>query len=233
MVIRKRKKRNFTILDNSIFKNDTLSLKAKGMLCTLLSLPDEWEYSISGLATLCADGKAAVRSALNELEENGYFKRVERRENGQFKGYDYIIYEDPTAEEPTSENATSSECTQLNTKQLNTKESNTKEYTPLTPQGGNRGLKAIVEELPSETREAVQGFIEMRKKIRAPLTERALRMSIKKAMELSGGDVQTFIAIFDQSTERSWRGIFPLQKDKPKSTGNPFIDLLESGEFND
>lgn len=151
MVIRKRKKRNFTALDNDIFKNRDLSMKAKGLLCTLLSLPDDWEYSISGLASLSKDGKSSIRSTLNELEEMGYFTREERRVNGQFKGYDYIIYEEPVSpdtmsSEPTSKKATSVECTQLNTNQLNTKELNTNSIKPpVSPKGGKKMPPTIEE----------------------------------------------------------------------------------------
>jgi hypothetical protein len=203
----------------------------------MLSLSDDWNFSVEGLATLSKDGKGAVRGMIHELEEAGYLYRERIKSDNIYTDVVYHIFDyrcsNPAAESRPSKNRPVENAPQYITNKYTTNKSTTKNNTPLTPQGGNRGLKAIVEELPSETREAVQGFIEMRKKIRAPLTERALRMSIKKAMELSGGDVQTFIAIFDQSTERSWRGIFPLQKDKPKSTGNPFIDLLESGEFND
>lgn len=152
MVIRKRKKRNFTALDNDIFKNRDLSMKAKGLLCTLLSLPDDWEYSISGLASLSKDGKSSIRSTLNELEEMGYFTREERRVNGQFKGYDYIIYEEPVSpdtmsSEPTSKKATSVECTQLNTNQLNTKELNTNSIKPpVSPKGGKK-IPPTIEEV--------------------------------------------------------------------------------------
>jgi hypothetical protein len=152
MVVRKRKKRNFTTLDNDIFKNKDLSMKAKGLLCTLLSLPDDWEYSIGGLAALSKDGKASIRSTLNELEEMGYFTREKRRVNGQFKGYDYIIYEEPVSpdtmsSEPTSGKATSVECTQLNTNQLNTKELNTNSIKPpVSPKGGKK-IPPTIEEV--------------------------------------------------------------------------------------
>lgn len=152
MVVRKRKKRDFTTLDNNIFKNKDLSMKAKGLLCTLLSLPDDWEYSIGGLAALSKDGKTSIRSTLNELEEMGYFTREERRVNGQFKGYDYIIYEEPVSpdtmsSEPTSEKATSVERTQLNTNTLNTKESNTYLIKPpVSPKGGKK-IPPTIEEV--------------------------------------------------------------------------------------
>lgn len=215
MVVRKRKKRNFTTLDNDIFKNKDLSMKAKGLLCTLLSLPDDWEYSIGGLAALSKDGKTSIRSTLNELEEMGYFTREERRVNGQFKGYDYIIYEEPvspdtTSSEPTSEKATSVERTQLNTNTLNTNESNTKK--------SKETVQDVLEMIPEELRETAEAFVEHRKKLKAPMTGHALELAIKKAKKLANDDLDTTIAIMEQSIENGWKGIFEL-KDKKKERG--------------
>lgn len=114
-VLRKRKKGNYTVIDNGIFKNREMSLKAKGLLCLMLSLPDDWEYSLEGLATLSHDGKDSVRSALSELEKLNHFKRVQLNENGKFTGVEYIISEEPMSEKPMSENPISVNPTQLNT----------------------------------------------------------------------------------------------------------------------
>lgn len=114
-VLRKRKRNNYTVIDNGIFKNRQMSLKAKGLLCLMLSLPDDWEYSLEGLATLSHDGKDSVRSALSELERLNHFKRVQLIENGKFTGVEYIISEEPMLEKPMSENPISENPPQLNT----------------------------------------------------------------------------------------------------------------------
>ena len=67
-VLKKNKKSNYTVVDNGIFQNKDLSLKAKGLLCLMLSLPDNWDYTLAGLAQLSSDGVDATRNALNELE---------------------------------------------------------------------------------------------------------------------------------------------------------------------
>lgn len=111
-VLRKVKKSNYTTIDNNIFKNKELSLKAKGMICTMLSLPDDWEFSENGLASLSSDGISAVRSTLKELMSFGYLKRTRNRdEKGTLRDYVYTIYEEPTLEklnleEPTLEKPT-------------------------------------------------------------------------------------------------------------------------------
>ena len=230
MIVRKRKKKNFTTLDNGIFKNRDLSMKAKGLLCILLSLPDDWEYSISGLASLSTDGKDAVRSTLNELEEQGYFRRAERRdETGHFKGYDYIIFEDPTSEEPMpcepmSLNTTSVKPTQLNTKELNTKVSRTNKSNTKSP------IEDLVLELPVEMQDVVRAFIDMRKKMKSPMTEYALKLLINKTRKLAHDDVGLCIEILEQSIANGWKSVYPLTDKRQQSTGNQFIDMLMNGD---
>lgn len=94
----KRYNRGYTNIPNSIFMNRDLSLKAKGLLCTLLSLPPHWKFSVEGLATLSNDGRDSVRSALKELERIGYVHREKERvrnDKGQLQGIIYHIYEEP------------------------------------------------------------------------------------------------------------------------------------------
>lgn len=134
-VLRKEKKGSFTIIDNAIFKDCTLSMKAKGLLCQMLSLPDGWNYSIAGLTKLVSDGESAVRSTLKELEEAGYFRREQIRENGKITKIEYVISEYkncdfphvvfPQQENPQQGFPQQENRGQLNTKELSTKESNT------------------------------------------------------------------------------------------------------------
>lgn len=99
-VLRKEKKGNFTVIDNAIFKDYTLSMKAKGLLCQMLSLPDNWDYSIVGLTRLVSDGESAVRSTLKELEDAGYFRREQVRENGKIVRIEYVISESKKCDFP-------------------------------------------------------------------------------------------------------------------------------------
>ena len=102
-VLRKDKRSNFTVIDNTVFKDSSLSLKAKGMLCQMLSLPDNWAFTIKGLVKQCKDGKDSVMSALNELEDAGYFRRVQAKSDGKFAGFDYIVSETKIADSPYTE----------------------------------------------------------------------------------------------------------------------------------
>lgn len=89
-------KDNFTIVDNDIFRDERLSYKDLGLLCQLLSLPDEWNFSVSGLVSLHRDGKASIITGLEKLEEFGYLTRKQSRgESGLYSGYNYFIYQNP------------------------------------------------------------------------------------------------------------------------------------------
>ena len=99
-VFRVVKNSNYTTLSNYHFKDKRLSWKAKGLLSTMLSLPDDWNYTIEGLSKLSADGIKATNSGLLELERCGYLERKQtRNENGHFGLAEYYVYEQPADNE--------------------------------------------------------------------------------------------------------------------------------------
>lgn len=89
------KNKDFTVMSNYHLRDRNLSLKAKGLLSFMLSLPDDWDYSLKGLVAICKENKDAIRSTLNELKFN-YYLQIEpsRGDNGKFE-YNYLIYEKP------------------------------------------------------------------------------------------------------------------------------------------
>lgn len=93
------KKGNFTTMSNNHLRNEDLSFKARGILSTMLSLPDDWEYTLAGLAKLAKDGITSVRAGVVELEEMGYLvRRQDKAENGTYLKGVYDIYEIPYEE---------------------------------------------------------------------------------------------------------------------------------------
>ena len=74
-VIRVHKSKNYTVMSNTHLRDKSLSLKAKGLLSVMLSLPDNWDYSIAGLVAISKENETAVKSALNELKDNNYVVR--------------------------------------------------------------------------------------------------------------------------------------------------------------
>lgn len=221
-ILRKEKKGDFTVIDNAIFRNKGLSLKAKGMLCLMLSLPDGWEFSVAGLAGCSTDGKSAVTSALNELEAAGYFRREQARNKGNFGGAVYVISEVPFSEKPMTENPISEKPMTENPAQLNTNISNT--YKSKT--------KDIYEGLPDNLKETLYEFEEMRKSIKKPMTDVARKRLIRELQKLAGENVQQMIKILDQSILNSWAGVYPLKENNKRTqqgSGNPWADMLNGG----
>lgn len=132
-ILRKEKREHYTVIDNSVFMDYSLSFKAKGLLCQMLSLPDGWSFSIEGLTRLASDGRDSVAKALKELETAGYFRREDVRNCGKYQGIEYIIAEKPFTEKPLTEKPITENPRQLNTKELSTKESTTKDNKRFTP----------------------------------------------------------------------------------------------------
>ena len=134
-VFRVNRNKNYTHMANYHFREKEMSLKAKGLLSLMLSLPDEWDYSANGLATLSKDGKDSIKKTLVELEQFGYLKRTRATDSkGRFVGYDYDIFEKPTTgkpvtEKPLAENPSTENPPQLNTKGSSTNQSSTNEVS--------------------------------------------------------------------------------------------------------
>ena len=101
-VFRVEKTKDFTVMSNHHLRNTELSLKAKGLLSLMLSLPEDWDYTTKGLAHICKDGVDSITTALKELERHGYLTRQRLRyENGQLGDIEYTIHEKPVSTENT------------------------------------------------------------------------------------------------------------------------------------
>ena len=95
-VFRIERTRDYTVMSNHHLRNANLSLKAKGLLSMMLSLPEDWNYTTRGLAKICKEGVDAIGAALRELERAGYIVRYQKRDkNGRITDTEYVIYEQP------------------------------------------------------------------------------------------------------------------------------------------
>ena len=102
-VFRIEKTRDYTVMSNHHLKDRTLTMKSKGLLSMMLSLPDEWNYTTRGLAAICREGVDSIGAALKELETHGYIRRTQLRdEKGKITDTEYVIYEMPQCEPPSS-----------------------------------------------------------------------------------------------------------------------------------
>lgn len=103
-VFRVDKTRDYTVMSNHHLRNTSLSLKAKGLLSLMLSLPDNWDYTTKGLARICKDGVDSICAGVLELEKQGYVVRERvRSSNGQLGAIEYTILEQPREPEPRRE----------------------------------------------------------------------------------------------------------------------------------
>ena len=100
-VFRIERTRDYTVMSNHHLRNEKLSLKAKGLLSMMLSLPDDWNYTTRGLAKICKEGVDAIGNALRELETAGYIVRHQLRDRqGRISDTEYVIYEQPQPRQP-------------------------------------------------------------------------------------------------------------------------------------
>ena len=126
-VFKIEKNKNYTVMSNYHLRDKRMSLKAKGLLSFMLSLPLDWDYSLDGLEKICKEGKDSIRSALNELKLYGYLViKKTQNEKGIFE-YEYMIYEYPYSENPDMDYPDMENQTQINTNIQNTKKQNDKE----------------------------------------------------------------------------------------------------------
>jgi hypothetical protein len=224
-IIRVNKTKNYTVLSNHHFKEKGMSLKAKGLLSLMLSLPDDWNYSIAGLVSLSKDGKDSVMAALAELEKFRYLNRLRTTNSkGQFSGVEYNIYEEPQPENPVAGKQNSEKQDEgksnsgkpplLNTKftkNLNNKvikELNTKEIE----------MEAIlISSVSNETlRDLYRDYIEMREGINAPLTERGLKMLIQRNERLSNLNIEVQKILLETAIINNWKNIYsPNESNAP------------------
>lgn len=115
-VTKAHKAKDYIAMSNNHLKEKEMSLKAKGLLSMMLSLPEEWDYSIAGLVAICKENETAIKSTLKELKEFGYLKVTKKMPNETKTGrieYVYDIYEQP--------------CDKQNTKKININKLSTKE----------------------------------------------------------------------------------------------------------
>ncbi|MBQ9013132.1 MAG: hypothetical protein IJ094_06150 [Bacilli bacterium] len=94
-VFRINKTKNYTVMSNYHLRDNNLSLKTKGMLSLMLSLPDNWIYSINGLIAICKEGKKAIQTSIKELEDNNYLVRKKIQDDKGRINYRYDIFETP------------------------------------------------------------------------------------------------------------------------------------------
>ena len=201
-----KKSSNFTTINNEFIFNKDMSLKAKGLLCHLLALPETWELYVEEVEKWHKDKKDSIYTGFKELMNLGYVQRIQKREAGKFKGFDYIVFEKPKMEKPKTDSSETENPQLLNTNnKLNTN---------------------IIKKEVFDFEELEELNVEVWKKWRAyrketfrltykPIGEKA---AIGKLMRLSQGCHEVQEQIINQSIENGWKGIFDLKEQKQSKT---------------
>lgn len=203
-VIRVHKTANFTVMSNYHFKEKKMSLKAKGMLSLMLSLPEDWDYTVAGLVTLSSDGKDSVNSALKELESFGYLtRRRMTNSKGQFAGMEYNIFEQPQekpiADKPIQDTPIQDKPMQEKQPQLNTYHI-------------NHLFDLIFTELSTNDAEliaAYRDYVRMREEMDAPLNELSLKKLIARAKRLSNNNTRIEKVLLETAVINNWKNVYP------------------------
>jgi len=136
----------YVVANRAIVEDKTLSMKDRGLLFTLISLPPLWNFTVSGIASILPDGYGAVSACMNRLIEAGYVRRVQGRSEGKFSDvqlevYDSPIDRKPQTENPITENTIAGNSVTENEQQLNTNKSKTKGCATSTDRVKSYGRK--------------------------------------------------------------------------------------------
>lgn len=203
-IMRVHKTNNFTVMSNYHFKEKKMSLKAKGLLSMMLSLPDSWDYSVMGLVALSKDGKDSVMSALAELEKFGYLERTRlTNDKGQFAGVEYNIYEEPQEKKPNAE------------KQNEEKENTEKADEGKPPQSITNQSNTLLDKIfmllntnDVELIAAYRDYVQKREEINAPLNELSLEKLIARCKRLAKDNVRIEKLLLETATINGWKNVY-------------------------
>lgn len=209
-----KKSSNYTTINNEFIFNKEMSLKAKGLLCHLLALPEKWELYVEEVEKWHKDGKAAIYSAFKELSKLGYIERTQTRVKGKIKSWDYVVHEKPLTDFQDVENQDIENLDVENQPLLST---DSIKYL-------NKSNTKKKEKFDFESLEELN--VEVWKKWRAyrkesfrltykPIGEKA---AIGKLLRLSQGCHEVQEQIIQQSIENGWKGIFDLKEQKQSKT---------------
>jgi predicted transcriptional regulator len=218
-IIRVDKRSNYTVVDNTFIRDMNLSMKAKGLMLLMLSLPPEWDYSVAGLAAICKEGMTAIRGALKELEECGYLRRERRNSEKGYFVYEYILSEIPqpysgnlyAVEEQTAEVHTE-EAHVENRVQLNKDVLNKEELNIDNLEREKDTEEEIYDILASikdkELRELYTDYVIQRRENGSPLTPKGLHMLIARGYRLSDSDMAIHRAIVETAIINNWMNLY-------------------------
>lgn len=249
--IRTGPRKGFVVLYRSAAQDARLSLEARGLLVMMASLPDNWSYSETGLASKAGCGRQKVNRILRELIDAGYLLREQRHgEHGKFASCTYVLQEEAPAgkakKEPLYEKPSTAQPSTVKpstgNQALNNKEEKNKEInTPLTPQRGARterkskydlaeDAKFVLRAYVGEDRELARllaDFIDVRKSLSCINSKRAILIQLKRLDAMSGGDRAKKLSLLECAIGSSWRAIYPERGGRPAQAEPERLELVQ------
>ena len=242
--IRSGRKKGFVVLFREVAQDGRLSLEARGLFALMASLPENWEYTVSGLAVKAGCGREKVRRLLKELQTVGYLIREQSHgEGGKFGGNVYVLQDEapPLPENPSNgeeekpplpENPVNGENRQRQKPSTGFRPQNNKDLTeekknkpPKAPQGGGRRSKYDLEEdakpilnqyvgKDQELAAAMQDMIANRTELKATNSKRAIRAMLSELDRLSGGSRANKLVLLRRAISSGWKTVYPMRTDE-------------------
>lgn len=234
-VFKINKTSNYTVMSNHHLQEKEMSLKAKGLLSVMLSLPENWDYSISGLVAICKESETAINSTLKELKELGYLKVGKKMPNETNSGrieYIYNIYEIPQ-KQGVEKQALEKQGVdflgleflgvenqgQLNTNNTITKELNTKDKKKESKTTTFDGIiNSFTDDL--EIRELLGEWLKVRKAKRSAMTNRAIELNLQKLPSLAEKSGLSIAEYLKEIICRGWQAFYEINNYTQTKTVN-------------
>ena len=237
-VIRANRNENYTVMSNVHLKDKRMTLKAKGLLSVVLSLPPDWDYSFAGLVAICKESETAMKSAIKELKEFGYLTITkERDEKGHFD-YVYVfnenpqtdlpVVENPVVENPPTDNPMVENVRQLNTKELNTKELNTnKSNTKRVKENTLTLFEQLKDDyaLGTNLKEKIREWLQYKQERKEQYKETGLKSLLKQIQNKACTYGETAVCnLIDDCMANNWKGIIWDRLNQQSTYNKPKVD---------
>ena len=249
-VIRVQKTENYTVMSNHHLRNKEMSLKAKGLMSLMLSLPPTWDYSIGGLVAICKESHTSIRSALKELEQNQYLVRDRKNNEKGYFTYEYTLYEIPSphsekqhtvdthTDKKQSDKSHTENDRQINKDSLNKDELNkekiSKDKTTTKRSKIKKNRISSFDEILNSSvtneslKELYKDFIDSRNAMDAPITRQGLKVLIDRCEKLSNHNIRIQKLLLETALVNGWKNVFlPSETHKEEAKTEAMNELRE------
>lgn len=243
---RSGRKKGYVVLFREAAQDARLTLEARGLFALMVSLPDNWEYTVSGLASKAGCGRDKIRRLLKELQEVGYLIREQSHDaGGKFAANVYVLQD----EAPLSGNTVNGEDRQRQTALtvkpltgLPPQKNKEIKKPPKAPQGaeGRKSKYALQEEAKpllrayvgqdNELAWALADFIQLREQLRAVNSAAAIKALLRKLDKLSGGERGMKLQLIEEALANSWKSVFPPRGGQARPSVPPDRRVVEREE---